>query len=119
MANSQNLRPWKPGQSGNFSGRKPGIPNTKTRYTRLLGLTQKVKNPFTDKMEDFSVIEQIDMQLFAKALRGDTKAMDMIYDRLEGKPVPISDTPVLPQIFRDNVPEQRDLPKKPLPKPQK
>lgn len=77
---------FKPGQSGNPKGRPPGIPNARTRYLRLLTLTEKIKNPVTDEMEEFSIMEQLDMQIIAKARRGDISAYKEIMDRLEGKP---------------------------------
>lgn len=89
MANNPNaaanLRPAKKGEVRNPKGRPPGIPNTKTRYRRLLELTEKVRNPVTGEMEEFSIIEQLDMQVIAKARKGDLSAYKEILDRLEGK----------------------------------
>ena len=76
---------FKKGQSGNPKGKPPGIPNAKTRYLRLLTLTEKIKNPVTGEMEEFSIMEQLDMQLIAKARRGEIVAYKEIMDRLEGK----------------------------------
>lgn len=77
---------FKPGQSGNPNGRPKGIPNAKTRYRRLLELTQKKTNPVTGEIEEFTVAEQMDMKIFDKALKGDLQAYREIMDRLEGKP---------------------------------
>lgn len=77
---------FKPGKSGNPAGRPPGIPNARTRYLRLLQLTEKISNPVTGELEEFSIMEQLDMQIIAKARRGDIAAYKEIMDRLEGKP---------------------------------
>lgn len=76
---------FKPGQSGNPAGRPPGIPNAKTRYQRILNLIEKVKNPVTGEIEDFTVAEIMDMKIMQKARGGDLAAYKEIMDRLEGK----------------------------------
>ncbi len=73
------------GVSGNPKGRPPGIPNAKTRYQRMLGLLEEVKNPVTGEMEKLPLIEVMDLQLFKKARNGDIKAYQEIMNRLEGK----------------------------------
>lgn len=85
MPNPKNLTSFKPGQSGNSAGRPKGIPNTKTRMRRLLELTEKIKNPVTGELEEFTIMEQLDMQLIAKARMGNLRAYKEIVDRIEGK----------------------------------
>jgi hypothetical protein len=86
MANEQNLIPAKKGEVRNPNGRGKGILNSKTRLLRLLELVTKVRNPVTGEEEEFSIAEQLDMQIIAKARKGDLKAYEIILDRLEGKP---------------------------------
>jgi hypothetical protein len=86
MANEQNLIPAKKGEVRNPNGRPKGVQNSKTRLLRLLELVTKVRNPVTGEEEDFSIAEQLDMQIIAKARKGDLKAYEIILDRLEGKP---------------------------------
>jgi hypothetical protein len=86
MANEQNLKPFPKGVSGNPAGKPKGVLNSKTRLLRLLELVTKVRNPVTGEEEEFSIAEQLDMQIIAKARKGDLKAYEIILDRLEGKP---------------------------------
>ena len=78
-------KPFKKGQSGNPAGAKPGYTHSKTRLRRMLDLVQKAKNPVTKEEEDFTVLELMDLQQVAKAMKGDILAYREILDRLEGK----------------------------------
>ena len=66
-------------------GHPKGVPNTKTRLKRLLEIVMTKQNPFTKETEGFSVAEQMDVALIAKALKGDVGAYREIMDRFEGK----------------------------------
>ena len=77
---------FKKGQSGNPNGRPKGTENSKTRLMRLFSLVQSKTNPVTGAKEEFSVLEQMDMALVAKALKGDVRAYNELMDRFEGKP---------------------------------
>ena len=86
MANEQNLTPFPKGVSGNPAGKPKGTEHSKTRLKRILDLVQKRKNPITGEEENFTVLELMDMQMIAKALKGDQRAYQEVMDRLEGKP---------------------------------
>lgn len=91
MANEQNLKPFKKGEVANPKGRGKGVQNSKTRLLKLLELVTKVRNPVTGEEEEFSIAEQLDMQIIAKARKGDLKAYEILFDRLEGKPKQTTD----------------------------
>jgi hypothetical protein len=74
------------GVSGNPNGRPKGVPNTATRLKRLLELEQEILNPVTGLKEQFTVAEQMDMAMIAKARKGDVRAYNALVDRLEGRP---------------------------------
>ena len=91
MANEQNLTPFPKGVSGNPAGKPKGVQHSKTRLLRLLELVTKVRNPVTGDDEEFTIAEQLDMQIIAKARKGDLKAYEILLDRLEGRPKQTTD----------------------------
>ena len=108
---SDNPKPFVKGQKEGI-GYPKGVPNTSTRLKRLLAIIQDKTNPFTGVKEGFSVAEQMDVALIAKALKGDVRAYQEIIDRLEGKvtnthevktDVPLT-TPIIQVIKGDSPP---------------
>jgi hypothetical protein len=94
MANEQNLKPFPKGVSGNPAGKPKGTEHSKTRLKRILDLVQKKRNPITGEEEEFTVLELMDMQIIAKALKGNQRAYQEVIDRLEGKPKQTSEVEV-------------------------
>jgi hypothetical protein len=71
----QNLKKWKPGQSGNKNGRPKKIPLLKELLANVLG----------EQKEGKSAAEVILMRLRAKAIQGDVRAAELLLDRAYGK----------------------------------
>lgn len=80
----ENLKSWKPGQSGNPKGKPKGTKSLKTRLRELMGVTIS----YTDldgKPSKMKVEDALGIALVAKALTtGDIKAIEMIKNELEG-----------------------------------
>ena len=72
----ENLIPYKPGESGNPSGGRKG----KSLTAVLRELLEQIPKGDTAKLK-----ERIVKALLDKALRGDTRALDIIFDRSDGK----------------------------------
>ena len=88
---NQEIGQFKKGQSGNPAGKPKGVEHSKTRLLRLLQLVTKVRNPVTGEDEEFTIAEQLDMKIIAKAMKSDLRAYQEILDRLEGKPKQTTD----------------------------
>ena len=75
--NSDNLTPWKKGVSGN--------PNGRPKKDRCISdiLKEQGMDVIVNKRTNLKLIVE---KLYEKARGGDLKAIDMIFDRLEGKP---------------------------------
>jgi hypothetical protein len=76
----ENLKPWKPGQSGNPGGRLKKLPITDTIREAL------AKDMGAGKTAADIIVEV----LLAAAKKGDITAIREIADRAEGKPVQVS-----------------------------
>jgi hypothetical protein len=72
VANPQNLKPWKKGQSGNPAG-----------YSKGRRFMDELHRLFDDKQLDAAFI-QVGVR---EALRGDFRFWSYLYDRVEGKVV--------------------------------
>lgn len=94
MPNPQNLKPFMKGpdpRRGITGTGGKGKEHSKTRLRRLLQAMQDLENPFTGKIEGFTVQEQMDLRQILKALKGDTRAYTEILDRVEGKATQVTD----------------------------
>jgi hypothetical protein len=77
MANEKNLKPFKPGQSGNPAGRPKGSKNIKTILKKLLA-SQDIKGEWANPVAK---------KLIQKAFNdNDLQALIEIISRIEGKP---------------------------------
>jgi hypothetical protein len=88
MANEDNLKSWKPGQSGNLNGRPKGHKSIKNIIERYLTVGSKIKNE--DTGEELTNQEVIVLELLKKAKKGDINAFKELVDRTEGKPTQTS-----------------------------
>lgn len=78
MANEQNLRPWKPGKSGNPAGKPKGTKHLSTHIRELMedeNFTVSLSNG--DKFKG-APIKAIISALIIRALEGDAKAFDAL-----------------------------------------
>lgn len=73
-----NLRPWKPGQSGNLGGRPRTMPLT-DELVRLL----EAEAPNADGKSWASVIAEA---LLKRARKGDARSLPVLANRIEGRP---------------------------------
>ncbi len=74
-----NLKPFKPGQSGNPKGRPKSITLSEA-YRKMLGAVDEAD---PEKRTRAEVLAE---QMYAKAKTGDVSALREIADRVEGKP---------------------------------
>ena len=70
---------WKPGQSGNPAGRPPGVRYLSELARDILRDTRK------GDIEGKTTDELIVLALVKEALKGNTKAIEMLHDWTEGK----------------------------------
>lgn len=78
MANEQNLKPWKPGQSGNPKGKPKGSKHLSTRIQDMLedeAFKQKLSN---GTLLEGAPVEVLIRALITKAAEGDLKAFDLL-----------------------------------------
>jgi hypothetical protein len=78
---------FKPGQSGNPEGKKPGTKNAATIISKWLEAKTKSLNPITQSEEELTQEDIIVLKQLAKARNGDTRAFDTLMDRVFGKAI--------------------------------
>ena len=87
MAKEDNLKSYKPGQSGNPNGRPKGSKNRSTIAKYWLEVNQKLKNPITGDNETMSQEDLMTLALIKKAREGDVSAYKALMDSGYGAPV--------------------------------
>lgn len=78
MANEQNLKPWKPGQSGNPAGKPRGTKHLSTWIQEMMEddtFTHKLASGQTKKE---APVKAIVSTLIKKAIEGDMRAIDLL-----------------------------------------
>ncbi len=119
MPNLQNLKPYKPGESGNILGRPRGIKNISTIIKQLLADEElmdamaKNKPGYWDKLPNKNGANALVAAMMIKAMQGDSKAATWISkygfgdkiditsdgERIEMAPVIVSE--IIPRIVEN------------------
>ena len=87
MANPENLKNFKKGQSGNPKGRAKGSRNRSTIAREMLALMSKQINPITDEEQELTHEEIITLAQVHKAMKDkDTNAYKALMDSAYGAP---------------------------------
>lgn len=84
--NINGLKPFKPGESGNPAGLKPGIKNRSTIARKWLELEIKEKNPITGIEEQLSLEDLITLAQIKAAKKEDSQAYKVLMDSRYGAP---------------------------------
>jgi len=85
MANEENLKPFKPGQSGNPKGRPKGSRNRRTIVRQWLEAEEEIKDPITGELKTVQQADLIVLGLLKKARKGDVAAFKELMDSGYGK----------------------------------
>lgn len=78
MANEQNLKSWRPGQSGNPAGKPKGTKHFSTWIQEMMEDDQFTRKLSNGKTKKELPVKAIVSTLIAKALGGDMKAIDLL-----------------------------------------
>lgn len=83
--NTENLKPFPKGTSGNPNGRPKGSRNRSTLIKEWLEIEFKQKNPITGKVEILEIQDHLVIAQIMKAIKGDTVAFNTLMDGAYGK----------------------------------
>jgi hypothetical protein len=86
MANEQNLRPCKKGQTNNPNGRPKGTKNIKTLLKKYLNMDIKEINDLTGKEEQLTPQDKIVIKAIKQAMLGNDNARKFVRDTMYGRP---------------------------------
>ncbi len=97
MANEENLKPFKKGQSGNPKGRVKGSKNRSTIVKELLETILHKQNPIDefDENKEFTAEQIIMAQHIRQAMEGDVQSAKLILDSAYGTPKQTVETTTL------------------------
>jgi len=82
---NQEKNQWRPGQSGNPSGREKGSKNRSTILKKWIESDCSITDPTTGNEIAGSIEDKIALALIGKALTGDVAAIREVYDSIYGK----------------------------------
>ena len=82
---NQERNQWKPGQSGNPSGREKGSKNRSTILKKWIELHCNISDPATGQEIAGTIEDKIALALIGKAIAGDVSAIREVYDSVYGK----------------------------------
>ncbi len=77
---------FKPGKSGNESGKPKGTLSFKTIIKRWLAAEMEEENPETGQKENMSLADIITLKQIQKARRGNDKSFEMLKNHIESLP---------------------------------
>ena len=111
MANDENLKPFKKGESGNPSGRPKGSRNRSTIAKKWLNVSKVGKNPITGEEEELTQEDIMTLAQIRKAISGDTSAYKALEDSAYGAPIQqidqlITEQPLFPDVQEDDSDKQ-------------
>ena len=86
MANEENLKSWKPGESGNPNGRPKGSLNRSTIARKWLQTKSKIMNPISNEQESLTQEDIGTLALIKKVRQGDVAAYKALMDSSYGQP---------------------------------
>ena len=86
MANEENLKSWKPGESGNPNGRPKGSLNRSTIARKWLQTKSKIMNPISNEEESLTQEDIGTLALIKKVRQGDVAAYKALMDSSYGQP---------------------------------
>lgn len=84
MANEENLKSWKKGQSGNPNGRPKGSKNRSTIVKKWLEALEDNYNPISGQTEKMTQEDIMTLAVLRKARNGDIRAYKELMDSLYG-----------------------------------
>ena len=82
---NQERTQWRPGQSGNPSGRKEGSKNRSTILKKWIEYNCSITDPTTGNEIAGTIEDKIALALVGRAISGDVAAIREIYDSVYGK----------------------------------
>lgn len=78
MTNTQNLKPWKPGQSGNPAGKPKGTKHLSTWIQEMMEDDQFTRKLANGRIKKEMPVKAIVSTLITKAVEGDMRAIDLL-----------------------------------------